>query len=72
MFKILLIKTSKTVKWKFTLYGSREISRDQKFGTTMQFPECLEGTPFTWIGNMVALVVSKEQFKKIDCDVVKN
>ena len=30
MFKILLIKTSKTVKCKFTLYGSREISRDQK------------------------------------------
>ena len=32
MFKILLIKTSKTVKCKFTLYGSREISRDQKGG----------------------------------------
>ena len=31
MFKILLIKTSKTVKCKFTLYGSREISRDQKY-----------------------------------------
>ena len=25
MFKILLIKTSKTVKCKYTLYGSREI-----------------------------------------------
>jgi hypothetical protein len=30
MFKILLVKTSKTVKCKFTLYGSREMSRDQK------------------------------------------